>query len=272
MKTHSIRAAFSLFRISTVDNLQYRAAAFSGAVMCVFYALIDITVFTVFYKYGSNSGSSMSLSLTQMASYIWLKQLMLPPYGICPEFRAKIENGDIGLELCRPWNLYTHWFAKLSAWRIGGVWWRSIILVVIALIIPRPYKLGMPVSLPYFILFLVSAVTAFVFWAAYHMLVTAVRINITWGEGPCVILLLVGEILSGLYFPLQMWPDFLQPFLTVQPFASSFDLPLRFYVGSIAPDQALEAILLQIAWTLAFIAAGRLIMRRKLEKLIVQGG
>lgn len=272
MKTNSMKAGFSLFRISTAENLQYRAAAFSGAVMYLFYAMIDITVFTVFYKYGSSRGTDMSLTLAQMTSFIWLKQIMLPPYGIYPEFRSKIENGDIGMELCRPWNLYTHWFAKLSAWRIGGAWWRSVILVAIALCIPYPYGLGMPVSLPYFVLFLISAVTAFLFWAAYHMLITAVRINITWGEGPCVMLLLIGDILSGIYFPLQMWPDFMQPFLIVQPFASSFDLPLRFYVGSISIEKAAGAILLQMVWMFVMVVLGRLIMRKKLKKLIVQGG
>ena len=70
MRTQSIKASFSLFRISTAENLQYRAAAFSGAIMCVFYALIDITIFSVFYKYGSNREMDMSLSLTQMASYM----------------------------------------------------------------------------------------------------------------------------------------------------------------------------------------------------------
>ena len=272
MRTQSIKASFSLFRISTAENLQYRAAAFSGAIMCVFYALIDITIFSVFYKYGSNREMDMSLSLTQMASYIWLKQIMLPPYGLYPEFRSKIENGDIGLELCRPWDLYTHWFAKLSAWRIGSAWWRSIILIIIAFLLPQPYSLGCPMSFSYFILFVCSSMTAFLFWAAYHMLITAIRMNITWGEGPCIILLLIGDILSGIYFPLQMWPDFMQPFLFIQPFASAFDLPLQFYVGSIALDQAFGTIFLQLGWGIVFVIYGRLIMQKKIKRLIVQGG
>ncbi|MFR2755403.1 MAG: ABC transporter permease [Eisenbergiella massiliensis] len=272
MKTKSIRASFALFKITTAENLQYRASAFSSAIMCIFYALIDITVFSVFFKYGSNQGSDMALTLPQMASFIWLKQIMLPPYGIYPEFRAKIETGDIGLELCRPWDLYTHWMARLTAWRVGSIWWRSLIIIVIAFLLPIPYRLGAPVSLPYFVFFVLSTISAFFFWAAYHMLVTSVRIGITWGEGPCILMLLVSDILSGVYFPLQLWPDSLQKFLLFQPFAGSFDLPLRFYVGSVPIDQSLQMILLQVGWSIVFVILGRLIMKHKLNNLIVQGG
>ena len=104
------------------------------------------------------------------------------------------------------------------------------------------------------------------------MLITAIRMNITWGEGPCIILLLIGDILSGIYFPLQMWPDFMQPFLFIQPFASAFDLPLQFYVGSIALDQAFGTIFLQLGWGIVFVIYGRLIMQKKIKRLIVQGG
>jgi ABC-2 type transport system permease protein len=83
---------------------------------------------------------------------------------------------------------------------------------------------------------------------------------------------MLSMVLSGAYLPLQMWPDVLQGFLFFQPFAGNLDLPLRLYVGSLSAGGGAVIIGTQLAWTAVFIAAGRVIMRRKLRNIIVQGG
>ena len=102
--------------------------------------------------------------------------------------------------------------------------------------------------------------------------VCAIRLNITWDEGPTYIMMLIGGILSGSYLPLQLWPEFMQDFLIIQPFAGYLDIPLRLYVGTLMPKDAFWAIGLQIFWIIAFIIAGRFIMSVRLKKIIVQGG
>jgi ABC-2 type transport system permease protein len=104
------------------------------------------------------------------------------------------------------------------------------------------------------------------------MLITSIRINVTWGEGPTSILLLVSGVLSGAYLPLPLWPRFMQGFLYIQPFAGQLDLPVRLYSGVLAPDGAAAVFALQIGWAMLFLAAGRIIMRQKLTRIIVQGG
>jgi ABC-2 type transport system permease protein len=121
-------------------------------------------------------------------------------------------------------------------------------------------------------LFFLSATGAFLLCTAYGMLVTAVRLNITWGEGPTYMMLLISGVLSGAYLPLQLWPDVLQKLLLYQPFAGYLDIPVRLYVGTMTPGQGILAILLQLAWIIIFVTAGRVLMRRKLTTLIVQGG
>lgn len=85
-------------------------------------------------------------------------------------------------------------------------------------------------------------------------------------------LLLLSGILSGTYLPLRLWPDFMQTFLYLQPFGGFADIPLQLYIGSVAPAAALPGIGLQLLWSLIFIAAGRMIMKRRLHSIIVQGG
>lgn len=272
---NTCRACSSLFRIRMAEGLQYRVSAISGTVVGVFWALLECVLFTVFYTYSENgSWNNNGLSLPQTISYVWLTQglFVLQSMSIDSEIMGKINNGDVGIELCRPMNLYTHWFLKSSAGKLGTSWIRSLATVLTGLLMPAGYALVGPASLPALFCFLLSVVMAFVLCSAFAMLVTAIRLNITWGDGPTYMLLLVSGILSGTYLPLRLWPDFMQTFLYLQPFGGFADIPVQLYIGSMAPAAALPGIGLQLIWSMIFIAAGRIIMKRKLNSIIVQGG
>ncbi|MCL2059917.1 MAG: hypothetical protein FWH01_12835 [Oscillospiraceae bacterium] len=271
---NSIKACTALFRIRTMEALQYRAAALAGVSIGVFWALIELTVFTVFYTYADNRAAA-SLSFSQILAYVWLGQVLyaLVPFNIDGELLAKIVSGDVGVELCRPLDLYFHWFAKTAAGRLGGFWWRGAITLAIGFAMPSAsMRLPLPASAQGFALFLASVVTLFLLSISYAMLITSIRINVTWGEGPTNMLLLCGAVLSGAYLPLPMWPQFMQGFLFVQPFAGQLDLPVRLYSGAIEPSGAAAVFALQLGWTMLFIVAGRLIIRRKVSRIIIQGG
>ncbi|MDR1530686.1 MAG: ABC-2 family transporter protein [Clostridiales bacterium] len=269
-----LKACFSLFRIETAESLQYRAAAIAGASIGIFWGLIEITVYTVFFLFADRNEAA--LSLPQVVSYCWLHQCLFGFFSmnIDSEILAKINNGDVGVELCRPLDLYFHWFSKTAGKRIGRFWWRGIITAAVALLMPAGYRLGAPDSswVPGFCLFLISIGAAFLLCTSFGMLITAIRMGITWGEGPANMLFLLSLVLSGAYLPLQLWPDAWQGFLFFQPFAGNFDLPIRMYVGSLSPGGGAAAIGIQLTWTAVFIASGRVIMKRKLRNIIVQGG
>jgi ABC-2 type transport system permease protein len=270
------RACISIFRIKTAEGFQYRIAGIAGASISIFWALIEITVYTIFYKFADNTdaGSIAGLSLRQIVSYSWLTQLlfMMQPTSIDAEILGKITSGDIGIEMCRPLDLYYHWFAKTAASRLTPMFWRGSVTFLFAIIMPVSYRLSLPASIPGFACMLVSTFSAFLLCTAFAMFVSAIRVSITWGEGPTYIIMLIGCVLSGGYLPLQLWPEFLQGFLLIQPFAGYLDIPLRLYLGTMAPADAIWAIGLQLLWTAAFIAAGKLIMSKQLRKIIVQGG
>lgn len=272
---NTCKACSSLFRIRMAEGLQYRASAISGVFVSVFWGFLECVLFTVFYTYSDNGAwNNNGLSLSQTISYVWLAQglFVLQSMNIDGEIMAKINNGDVGVELCRPMNLYTHWFVKSSAGKLGTSWLRSLATILAGLLMPVSYALGAPASALGFACFLLSVVMAFVLCSAFAMFVTAIRLNITWGDGPTYMLLLFSGILSGTYLPLRLWPDFMQTFLYLQPFGGFADIPVQLYVGSLAPTGALPAIGLQLFWSALFIFAGRSIMTRKLKSIIVQGG
>lgn len=271
----TVRASLSLFRIRCAAFAQYRLANLSTVAVGVFWGVIEVVILTVFYTHADLAAPSVNgLTLPMAVSYVWLGQAVraIIGMGLDGEINGQIERGDVGVELCRPLDLYAQWYAKTAAGRLGGVWLRAPLTVVCALLMPAAMRLSGPASPAGLGLFALSMVSAFLLSGAYTMLVTAFRMNITWGMGPVHLLLLVPQVLSGGYLPLPLWPDALQGLLLLQPFAGYADIPLRLYVGTLAPAAGLPAIGLQLAWTLVFVAAGRRLMRQRLRTLIVQGG
>jgi ABC-2 type transport system permease protein len=272
----NLKACFSLFRIKTAAGFQYRMAGLAGATTSIFWVLIEITVYTIFYTYLNNkeAGSAATLTLKQVVSYAWLSQLLvfMHPMGIDSEILDKITNGDVGIEMCRPLDLYFHWFSKTAASRLTPLIWRGSIVLVFGMLMPESYRLSLPTSFLGFLCMLLSILSALLRCTSYAMLTCAVRLNITWGEGPTYIMMLIGGVLSGAYLPLQLWPKFMQGFLLLQPFAGYLDIPLRFYIGTMLPRDTFFAIGIQLIWIIIFITAGRFIMSKKLKNIIVQGG
>lgn len=272
----TLKACLSIFRIKTAEGVQYRMAGVSGATVGIFWGLIEIIVYTVFYKYSSNNNAGVmaGLSLQQVVTYVWLGQILFPmqPNTIDSDILNKINNGDIGIELCRPLDLYANWFARVASTRLWPLFWRGSITFVFALLMPPAFRMGLPASLPGFLFSLVSMSSALLLCTAFGMFACSVRLGITWGDGPTYIIMLMGSVLSGVYLPLQLWPDFLQSFLIYQPFAGYLDIPLRLYLGTMPPSYGLWAIGLQLVWAILFVVAGKALMASKLRNITIQGG
>jgi len=271
--SRTVKACASLFTIRVAENMQYRAAAIANSSITIFWGLMQIVMFTVFFTMGDASGAAMTLP--QTVTYAWLVQIMMGfigRLGLDAEIRVKIINGDVALDLCRPLDIYTHWYVKTIANRVGSSVWRAAITLFAAVIMPVAFRLSPPASVFGFALFFVSVCSGMLLCAAFAMLLSAIRVGLTWGEGPTYIFEMVGAFLSGMYFPLQLWPDFMQRVLVLQPFAGLMDIPFRLYLGLLAPYESIWAIGLQVFWTVVFIAAGRILLNRRVSQLIVQGG
>jgi len=75
-----------------------------------------------------------------------------------------------------------------------------------------------------------------------------------------------------MFVPIPLFPEWMQPFLKLQPFRFLVDIPSRLYTGMIPAEDAFFYIACQMAWTCAFILSGKLLMRRATSSLVIQGG
>jgi ABC-2 type transport system permease protein len=254
------------------QSLQYRIAGLTNSVTGIFWGFVLIAIYRVFFIYGENYDAAMTLA--QTVSYVWLAQafIALQPMNINNDIAVKIVNGDVGVELCRPMDLYLHWFAKTAAPRVSLFILRGTPVILAGALLPAGYGLSPPQSPLGFGLMLLSTLCAFALSMSFIMLMTAIRMDVRMGDGPMWMMTISSGVLSGAYIPLQLWPDAMQTFLLLQPFAGYLDIPLRLYVGTMPPSQAAFAVAVQLAWFVAFVTLGRTLTAYRLKRVVVQGG
>ena len=57
-----------------------------------------------------------------------------------------------------------------------------------------------------------------------------------------------------------------------RPFASTQNTPFLIYTGTMQGTEALGSIAVQLFWLAALVLAGRLLLKRALKKVVIQGG
>jgi ABC-2 type transport system permease protein len=248
--------------------LQYRAAALAGMSTQVFWGLIRVMIFDAFYR---STTQAQPIDQTQIVTYMWLGQAMLGvlPWGVDSEIRGLINTGSVAYELLRPLDLYNLWYCRSLAARTAPTLLRSIPIFVIAGLFmglqPPPSLLcglGWVLTTGGAIL-LASAIT------------TLINISLLWtisGDGMLRLMPTLVYVFSGLLVPLPLLPDGLRAVLEFLPFRGIVDTPFRVYLGHIPPSQIGFVFAHQIAWTLALVLFGRLLLARGARRLVVQGG
>lgn len=262
----------SLFRIRFINSLQYRAAAYGGIVTQFFWGFMELLLFRAFYKSG---GADFPMEFSRLSSYIWLQQAFLTMFMIWyfePDIFNSITSGNVAYELARPVDLYTMWYTKNIATKLSRAVLRSFPILIVAALLPKPYGISLPQSFTSFVMFLITAVLAFLIVVAFCMLV---YISTFYTMSPLGVRIVAGalsEFLTGGIIPLPFMPDSVQRIIGLTPFASMQNLPFLIYSGHIAGAEMFRGIMLQVFWLVALVFAGRLWMNRALKRVVIQGG
>lgn len=271
-----IKACFSILRIQLISKLQFRAAAWASMSTFIIYGFIHAVIIQIFYRYShSDGGMTAGMTMSQAVSYVWLVRVIahvLPGMSTDTEVWEKIKSGDVGIELCRPLDLYAHWFSRSFGRRLAPMLMQSLPIVVAAGFMPRAYRLAPPASIHGFLAALLALAGALILCCTLAIIAYALLMNIHWGEGPANITTELIMVFSGALLPLQLWPDWAQRILFYQPFAGLVDIPLRLYVGTMEPGVVYRAVGVQLVWTAFFVFIGRNLMAKHLKRMVIQGG
>lgn len=267
-----MRAYFSLFKMRLLLGLQYRVAALAGIATQFFWGFMYIMIFEAFY---SSTSVVQPISFSELIKVLWLQQSFLVFIMLWyrdTELIDLIISGNIAYELTRPTNLYNFWYAKLIAQRLSGALLRCFPILIVAFLLPYPYKFSLPQSLAVFILFFITLVLGLLLIVSISMLIYISIFYTMSGVGSLLIFGVLGEFLSGLVIPVPLMPETLKKIVYVLPFRYTSDLPFRIYAGNISLKEGLFSIVIQLVWLALIIFLGKAWMKKALKRIVVQGG
>lgn len=267
-----MRAYYSYFKLKFITGLQYRSAAWAGIATQFFFGFVYIMVYIAFYESG---GKNIPMTLSETITYLWLNQALLAlvnQFTKDKELFDLVRNGTISYELARPKNLYFMWYFKVLGEKLAGVTLRFFPLVLVTLLLPDPYGLGLPVSLLNFMFFLISLTLGSLLITSLTVLYPIITLTTMSEKGIVSLMTNIANILSGLVVPIPFFPLFLQRISTLLPFQYVSDLPFRIYVGNISLSSCIPAIMIQFIWLILLIVIGYLLMKKNLKRVVVQGG
>jgi ABC-2 type transport system permease protein len=263
-----MRAYLAVLKARFAILIQYRAAALAGLLTQFFWGILKIMILTAFYAQASGI---QPISLEQAVTFIWMGQalLQLLPWNIDKEIEAQVKSGNVAFELIRPLDLYWLWFCRSMAMRLVPTLLRSIPLFVLAGLF---LGFAPPISWPAAAAFGASLVFSALLSSAITTLVIMTLFWTVSGEGILRLLPHVVVVFSGMIVPLPLFPEWMQPFLNIQPFRFIIDIPCRLYTGVIPSSEALYYLAFQSLWVLGFVIAGRFLMKKAINQFVIQGG
>lgn len=249
----------------------YRQATIAGSFTNTVFGFLRCYVLLALAA-GVAGGRPGGYDARQLATYVWVGQGLLTVIAIWgwAELADRIRTGDVASDLLRPVSPVTSYLAA-DLGRAGHAMLTRFVPPVAVGMIFFPFYA--PVRWQTVPLFAVSVLLAAVVSFGCRFLVNSTAYWLHDARGPIILWVLSAGVLTGLYFPLRLLPDWLTVTLWLAtPFPSLLQTPLDVLVErDPAPMQA-GLVALQLCWAVVLLAGCRLVQRRAERKLVVQGG
>jgi ABC-2 type transport system permease protein len=262
----------SVFHICFINSLQYRAVTLGAIITRLAWGVMEILAYSMLYRAG---GAIFPMEFSQTVSYIWMQQAFFGLFLVVfldGEIYSSIGSGSIAYELVRPMDLYGRWFCQSAANRVVFTVLNCLPVLLVAFIVPEPYRMSLSLDVGQFFLFLLSSVLALMVVVAFAMLMYISLFYLLSQRGIKIIVSALTIFLSGGIIPLPFFPEPVLTIVQILPFAAMQNMPLLIYSGNIAGADALKGIIFQLFWFGMLFLIGQLTMRRALKKVVVQGG
>lgn len=264
---------FPFTRAGIQEAITYRLNFLCFFVGELFYCFVMYYVWKAVFE-SSGSGTFMDFSMNDMVVYLFVSNVtgFLVNSDVCNQVGEEIKDGSISMRLIKPVNFDLSYLFK----ELGN-------LIIILLMVFIPMLLGVEIYRYYangvimfdivnFLLYLLSAVFAYLvsFYLNLCFGFMAFFVKNLWGFS-----ILKGSLikfLSGSVIPIAFMPGIIKQILELMPFASLSYTPVMLYMGKYDTTQIIFNLALQLFWLLFFYVLSKLIWKKAIKYLCVQGG
>lgn len=259
-------------KLRLATGIQYRMASVTALTTQLVWGLMECLAYKAIAE---ASGGSLPMDYASIVTYIWLKEALLALFNTWAadnDLFAAITNGDIAYELCRPVSIYSMWFSRTIGARTAEAVMRCIPVLLCAFLMPKAYRMTLPVNGTAFLLFLLTLCLGLGITVTFCMIVYMLSFFTVSPQGWRMVLTGAVDFLSGNIIPLPFFPKKYLFLLEFSPFAYMQNVPFRIYSGDLTGAEIHQCILGQIFWLVTLMFLGIVLWKQAEKRIIVQGG
>jgi len=256
--------ALRAFRRATT----YRSAYIAGTLTNAFFGALRSLVYVALYGAG---GAVAGFTLQDAISYTWVTQALISigaGWIFSRELMTSIRTGDVVTDLARPWNFYGYWLSQSLGERGFNLLVRGALTYLIGVLYFGAHLPDAGEALGFAAAIALALVLSF----AFSFIVNMAAFWLIEAGGVMMIANIMLSFFSGFLMPIAFFPPALAAVARALPFQAITGLPAQIFLGQIRGAALGRALLLQLAWTIVMVAAGLLMLRAAMRKVVVQGG
>lgn len=264
-----VRTYLEVARATARRMSTYRGATVAGVFTnTVFGFLLAYVLIAVFRERGTVGAFDVADALT----FTFVAQGLAMPIGVFGtdhEQAQRIQTGEVAMDLCRPYD-YQGWWAAVAYGKASfHLWARGIPPIVVGAL---AFDLRLPSDPTRWLAFGISVALGIGVAFSVRFLVQLLAFWIVDVRGPSQVVWITGGFLAGMWAPLVLFPDWIEPVVRALPFASMLGLPIEVLLGAHTGADLAGVLALQASWLVVLVSAGRLVLARAERRLVIAGG
>jgi ABC-2 type transport system permease protein len=247
----------------------YRGATFAGVFTnTVFGFLLAYVLLEVF----RGRASIGDFDAVDAVTFTFVAQGLAMPVGVFGndfEQSQRILTGEVAMDLCRPYD-YQSWWAAVAfgkAWFY--LWARGVPPFVVGSLF---FDLRLPSEPWMWPAFALSVMLGVGIAFALRFIVQLLSFWIVDVRGPNQIVWIIAGLFGGMFAPLVLFPDWIEPLIRALPFAYMIGVPIEVFLGSHRGGDLAAVFAVQLLWLSVLLSAGRALLARAQRRLVIAGG
>lgn len=263
-----MRVYATVARLGLRRQATYALATLAGAFTNTVFGFIRASVLIALWNARPGlAGYDVGDAIT----FCFLSQAMIAPVQTLraglPELSERIRTGDVAMDLSRPADLQTWWFALDVGQSAYAAVFRSTPPLVAGALV---FGLDTPADPITGVLFAVSLCLAVLTSYGIRYLTALGTFWLLDDRGLVSVATLAAMFCSGMLLPLNIFPGVIGEVVRLLPWAATVQVPADVYLGTTGGVGG--ALAFQAFWAVALLLAGRLLTRAAVRRVVVQGG
>jgi ABC-2 type transport system permease protein len=246
----------------------YRGATFAGVFTNTVFGFILAYVLLAVFRARPMIGA---FDAVDAVTFTFVTQGMLMVVGIFgdQEQSERVRTGEVAMDLTRPYDYQAWWAAVAYGKAAFYAVFRGVPPFLVGALV---FHVRVPQEPATWLAFLASVAAAVGVAFAYGFLVELSAFWLVEIRGLRQFAWLTAQFLSGTFVPLVLLPDAIEPLARALPFAAMIQLPVEVFLDQHRGSGLIAVYAHQAVWAAALLVTGRLLLRRAVRKLEVQGG